>query len=69
MQSRVYVTVGRPSVCPSIQLPHATVAGLLLWDCQAGSVDQCCTAGAWQLATLQHGMQQQMRAVPRCQLM
>jgi len=35
MQSRVYETVERPSVCPSVRPifrpPHAAAAGLLLW--------------------------------------
>jgi len=38
-----------------IRLPHAAAAGLLLWAPAAA-------------ANPQHGAQQQMRAVPRCQL-
>ena len=43
MRSRVYATVGRPSVslsvCP-IRLPHAAAAGLLLWARRPGDIDR-----------------------------
>ena len=61
MQSRVYATVGRPSVCLfvcPIRSLHAAAAGLLLWALRPGDID-----------LLLHGGQQQMRAVPRCRLM
>jgi len=60
MQSRDYVTVR----CPSIYLSHspADAAGLLPWARRAGDDDELLPAAA-----LQHGAQQQMRAVPRCQ--
>jgi len=58
MQSRDYVTVR----CPSIYLPQSDAAGLLPWARRAGDDDELLPAAA-----LQHGAQQQMRAVPRCQ--
>ena len=40
MRSRVYVTVGCPSVCPSVcRPPHAAAAGLLLWARRAEDID------------------------------
>jgi len=47
MKSRVYETVGRPSVSPSVSLSvrsvvlprHAAAAGLLLWRRRAGDID------------------------------
>jgi len=44
VQSRVYETVGRPSVCLSVRSiirpPHAAVAGLLLWARRPGDIDR-----------------------------
>jgi len=40
MQSRVYVTVGRPSVCPIVCPLHSAAAGLLLWAQRAGDIDR-----------------------------
>jgi len=42
--SRLYATVGRPSVCAILPL-HPTAAGLLLWVRRAEDIDRliCCT--------------------------
>jgi len=73
MQSRVCVTVERPSsIRQSIQLSirvlNATAAGVQVCCCAPGrqeiSIDR---GGCWALQ--QHGVQQQMRAVSCCQLM
>ena len=43
MSSRVYATVGRPSVRPSvcpIRPPHAAAAGWLLWARRPGDIDR-----------------------------
>jgi len=69
MQSRVYATVWRPSVCLPTRPPHAAAAGLLLGARRPGATDRLLhgrrSAAA---AAPQHGAQKQMRAVPRCQL-
>jgi len=71
MQSRVYVTVGRPSVRPSVcpvdRQQKRRAAGLLLSAVQAGvSID--IDIGRPAATAPQHGVQQQMRAVSRGQL-
>ena len=43
---------------------HAAAAGLLLWARRSGDIDRAPIPGTAQ----QHGVQQQMRAVSRCQL-
>ena len=57
------------SVCLSHHLsPHATAEGLLLRAQQPGDINQL-LHGQWSAAAIpQHGEQQQMWAVPRCQL-
>jgi len=64
MCSRVYATVGRPSVCPYV--PSFTAAGLLLCVRQAGNNYRLLhVRRSAANAAPQHGAQQQMRAVPR----
>ena len=46
---RVYLTVGRPSVCP-IRPPHVAVTGLLLWAQRPEILMDCCTAGGTALS-------------------
>ena len=70
---RVYVTVRCPSVGPSVCFIYRKLqkraAGLLLWARRTGDTDrQRRPSGAEQQGAQQHGVQQQMRAVPRCQL-
>ena len=70
---RVYVTVRCPSVGPSVCFIYRSLqkraAGLLLWARRTGDTDrQRRPSGAEQQGAQQHGVQQQMRAVPRCQL-
>jgi len=70
MRSKVYATVRRPSIRPTvcpIRPPHAAAAGLLLWTRRAGDVDRLLPGGQQQPRP-QHGAQQQVRAVTRCQL-
>jgi len=71
MQSTVYATVGRPSVC----LSHPAAARR--WDGFANvgpAARSCRSIAAWPAgrrsatAMPQHGAQQQMRAMPRCRL-
>jgi len=50
-------------------LLHGAVAVLLLWTQQAEDTDQLLHSRRSAVAAAQHGLQQQMRAVPRCQLM
>ena len=68
MLSRVYVTDGRPSVrlCPVIRPLYSTTAGLLL--CPVGRRYRSLHCQRSAAASPQHGAQQQMRAVSRCQL-
>ena len=56
-----------PSVSPS-NPPHAAAAGLLLWARLPGGIDRLLHGRRSAAAAPQHGAQQQMRAVPRCQL-
>ena len=72
MRSKVYETVGRPSVrlpvClsvrPIMRPSHAAATGLLLWARRAGDIDHLLHNRRSAAAA----PQQQMRAVPRCQL-
>jgi len=59
---RVHLTVRCPSVCPTYRPLCATAAGLLLCARRAGDM------GRSRRAPQQHGVQQLMRAVSRCQL-
>jgi len=68
MQRRDCETV-RLSACPIMWLLHGAVAVLLLWTQQAEDTDQLLHSRRSAVAAAQHGLQQQMRAVPRCQLM
>ena len=72
MRSRVYETVGRlfvrPSVRPIIRPLHATAPGLLLWARRAGNIDRLLHGRRSAAAAPQHGAQQQMWAVPRAPL-
>ena len=54
-----------PSVCP-IPPPHIAAAALLLWARRAGDTDRLLHAQP--ALSSSRGAQQQMRAVPRCQL-
>jgi len=68
---RLYANVGRPSVRPSvcpIRPPHADAAGLLLWARRPGDIDRLLHSRRSAAAAPQHGTQQQMRAVARCQV-
>ena len=68
----------RPFVClsaclsirPTVQPPHATAAGFLLWALWAGDIDRLLHSQQSTAATMQHGTarSQQMRAVLHCQL-
>ena len=60
------VTVGCPSVCLSVRLSHLST-GLLLWVRRAGDVERQ-RRMPMQHGAQQHGGQQQLRAVSRCQL-
>ena len=57
----------------SVQLsgvrPIATTAGLVLWARRPGDIDQLLHGRRSAAVAPQHCRQQQMRAVPRCQLM
>ena len=68
MRSRVYETVGRlfvrPSVRPIIRPLHATAPGLLLWARRAGNIDRLLHGRRSAAAAPQQGAQQQMWAVP-----
>jgi len=61
----------RASVCLSVRPvtrpPDAAAAGLLLWTRQAGDINRLLHSRRSSAAAPQHGAQQQMRAVPRCQ--
>ena len=70
-----YVTVGRPSVCPSVCLSHhspahsAAAAGLLLCARRAGDIHRLLHGRHSAAAAPQHGAQhEQTRAVSRSQL-
>ena len=75
MWSRVYATVGCPSVrlsvCPSvlsiIRSLRFAASGLLLWARHAGDIDRLLHGWRSAAAAPQHGAQQRMRAVSRCQ--
>ena len=62
----VCVPVGCPSVCLSVRLSHLST-GLLLWVRRAGDVERQRRV-LMQHGAQQHGGQQQLRAVSRCQL-
>jgi len=70
MPSRVYASVERPSVRPSIRLshpaaqqPHDAAAGLLLWARRPGDIfDQFLHCWRSAAAAPQHGAQQQGHA-------
>ena len=73
MRSRVYASVGRPSVCLSVRLYHPAAARpcwLRVCCCGPGGheIDRLLHDRRPAAAAPQHGAQQQMRAVPRCQL-
>jgi len=73
MQSRVYITVGRPSVCLSECLSHPGAARRCCgFDAVSppGDIDRLLHDGFRRSAAgaPQHGVQQQLGALPGCQL-
>jgi len=66
MRSGVFETVLCPSVCPIFPLQQRA-AGLLLWARRVGDIDRLLHGRRRSSTGPQHGVQQQMRAMPRFQ--